>query len=565
MDVMNRSGKNSFLLLQESPFNLAVSLLGQKQGRRFHYLKNRQKGLVLFVVVIIIAILALGGISLLSLMQTEREATTVRSEEIQLTDVARSAVAVMQTMIEQTPENRDKNGGLYDNPRFFCAVPVAKVEEGARENASFTILSPKIEDSGIIKGIRYGLVNESTRLNLAAVLQWDREIPGTGRSVLMKLPGMTEIRADSILDWIDPDEQTRENGAEAAWYSSKSFQYSPRNAIPVFLEELLLVRDMTRLQLYGTDESFNFNNAALQENGDSNKKETSWDQMLTVFSAEKDLDPKGEPRIDLNNTNLEFLYKELANNINKETANFVVYYRQYGPTTTGSATSSSETTTPDFSQRAAFTLKTPLDILGVSIKLPNGNTIESPYPDSHQAPEALLKYLDYASTSTSTIINGRININEAPQTILALIPDLTESEIQRIITTRPKIDDNNKSRYRHASWIYSEGIVNLTKMKSLWSKITTGGDVYRAQIVSFIEDRGATIRADVVIDSTVQPARQVFYKELSMYGQGFPLTILQGDKLQANQGHLTGSLQSDRESEEAIPFEFPSTEFNSNP
>ena len=48
----------------------------------------------------------------------------------------------------------------------------------------------------------------------------------------MKMPGMTATAADSILDWIDPDENPRANGGEAAYYASKNLPYSPRNAVP---------------------------------------------------------------------------------------------------------------------------------------------------------------------------------------------------------------------------------------------------------------------------------------------------------------------------------------------
>ena len=63
-------------------------------------------------------------------------------------------------------------------------------------------------------------------------------------------------------------------------------------------------------------------------------------------------------------------------------------------------------------------------------------------------------------------------------------------------------------------------------MKRLWPKLTTGGDVFRAQIVAFSETFGAVRRGEAVIDATVSPPRQVFYKDLTMYGRGFSSAVL---------------------------------------
>ena len=74
----------------------------------------------------------------------------------------------------------------------------------------------------------------------------------------MHLPGMSQSIADAILDWVDRDTTPRQFGAEASYYAGLGVPYGPRNAEPTSLEELLLVRDVTRDMLFGADENFNY-------------------------------------------------------------------------------------------------------------------------------------------------------------------------------------------------------------------------------------------------------------------------------------------------------------------
>ncbi len=88
-------------------------------------------------------------------------------------------------------------------------------------------MAPLTED-GQSMGIRFGLEDESAKLNVNALLLADKMVSGGARQVLMALPGMTEQMADGILDWIDPDDEPREFGAEVESYSMRIPPYAPR-------------------------------------------------------------------------------------------------------------------------------------------------------------------------------------------------------------------------------------------------------------------------------------------------------------------------------------------------
>lgn len=559
---------------------------------------------MLLIVTLVLASLSLSGAALLVLMKAEREATDTRGLSALVKGVDRSAVVFLIAAVESTQEEREKFGGLYNNPGYFCAAPLLTLEEGGEDASRFTVISPEFTDSKI-EGIRYGLVDESSRLNLEAALAWEAESPGAGRDALMKLPGMTAIAADSILDWIDPDETPRANGGEAKYYKEKKLPYSPRNAVPVFLEELLLARGVTRSQLYGTDENFTYNIDKIEQEeeqglsgslsspgglggldglglsglgggssarSENNESHIPWKELLTVFSAEKDVDPKGEARVDLNAANMQFLYQELQSRVGADLAKFIILYRQYGPqvvqetqSANGGGRNASNSRrrsgyavgagraaanaadlnvaadgsplTPgalssaqlDLEREPTASLKTPLDLVGARVVV--GNVVyTSPIPDDRKTSsvDALFQLLDYCSTSSSTTIVGRVNINVAPKVVLSAIPGVDGGLVQTIMTRRPDPSKALPDDFRHASWLYAKGVVDLEKMKELYNKTTSQGDVYRGQVVGFLDNSDEMARAEVVVDGTTLPPRQVFYKDLTTLGKGFSHAVLLG-------------------------------------
>ncbi len=554
MTTSDGTNELSLILMTEKRTRPAASAKSKRRLRR----RSNRDGVVLLIVALVVAALTLGGATLMTLMQTERAATQTRGYDALVRSVDRSAVAFLVGTLETSPEEREKIGGVYDNPDYFCAAPLLTFEDGGTASSRFTIVSPKFEEDEI-EGVRYGLVDESTRLNLDAVLAWEAEKEGAGRDALLKLPGMTTTAADSILDWIDADETARPNGGETRYYTDEKLPYSPRNAVPVFLEELLLARGVTRLHLYGTDENFTFgvenidggasedsalggSLTALPVAGGSRRRGEAeavpWKELLTVFSAEKDVDPTGEARVDLNVDDLEFLYQELAPRVGEELAKFVVWARQFGPTSGVDAKDAQgapvpkgriETTEVDFSVPASFTLATPLDVVGTSV-LVGGTAIESPLAAnrSNSNAEKIFQLLDFASTSPSTTIVGRVNVNAAPRPVLAAVPGLATADVQRILDDRPALDEAIPDDYRHATWLYTKGVVDWETMKAIYDKTTARGDVYRAQIVGFLDGVAVSARAEVVVDGTTEPPRQVFYKDLSMNGKGFSDAILLG-------------------------------------
>jgi general secretion pathway protein K len=58
------------------------------------------------------------------------------------------------------------------------------------------------------------------------------------------------IMLDSLVDWIDPDDETGENGAEKGYYSSLDPPYIPANGPMLLIEDIVLVRGWEQKILY---------------------------------------------------------------------------------------------------------------------------------------------------------------------------------------------------------------------------------------------------------------------------------------------------------------------------
>ena len=135
--------------------------------------------------------------------------------------------------------------------------------------------------------------------------------------------------------------------------------------------------------------------------------------------------------------------------------------------------------------------------------------------------------MDNLTVNADKVIPGRININEAPRTILAGIPGMDEDMVNEIINQRYSgTDQTDNDDHNHETWILTSGIVTLDEMKQLMPFVTAGGDVYRAQIVGYFEDGNVSARAEVVFDATGAVPCIVSWKGLSHLGRGYPLDVL---------------------------------------
>ncbi|HUY93346.1 MAG TPA: hypothetical protein VMV10_31760 [Pirellulales bacterium] len=431
---------------------------------RSHVRRHRRPphGMVLIVVLVAIVMLSLAGYTFAQLMFAEREAAWAHGQGMQAQALAHSGVAWMQQQSLQSSASLAQQGGWYNNPSLFRGVLVTHSELDPIPGR-FTVLSPQMQ-MGSVVGMRYGLEDESSRLNLNTLLLLDQQKSGQGAQALMMLPGLTADVADAILDWIDADDTTRTNGAEREYYNGLSPGYSPKNGPLESVEELLLVRGVTPQMLFGMDYDRNglidareatnglpqggqsgsgtlggssssgsgssssggsSNGSGSSSGGSSSNSSTvsnpfatsniqGWAQYLTIYSMESNLRPNGQLKINLNSSDLSQLQQDLSMALDPDTATYIVAYRQGSvtgvnpnqPTPPNSQAAQSVSGRQlDLTKPAANQLASPLDLVGASVQVAfQGSsqqvTIASPFNPS---PSAMGSYLPKLLESTTIV------------------------------------------------------------------------------------------------------------------------------------------------------------------
>lgn len=504
-------------------------------GRR----RPRRCGSILVIVLVVVAVLSLAAYAFNEVMLSENEVTQMAGRQIQAYSLAASGVADLRVFLMQDRATQDESGGWYDNPDRFQGVQVVQ-EEGATEAGRFTLLAPAWDPDGNVAGLRYGLEDESARVNLNALIALENlgKTLGqetTGRDLLMALPGMTEDVADAILDWLDEDDEPREYGAESEYYAGLNPSYAPKNGQLETVEELLLVRGVTPQLLFGADVNRNglIDAGELEQSGavltDTETLTSGWANLLTVYSKENNLTADGMPRINLNDDDLQTLYDSLILVFPEEWAIFIVAYRQTDPytgTEAGEVYSSGEL---DLSQASKRKFTQVLDLIGGKVQVQfrgaqQATVLQSPFSEDTVSMATYMPALmEQVTTVSASVIPGRININHAPRAILAGIPGMTEEIVEQLLAFDRTA---NAPELQHETWLLTQGLVTLDEMKALMPFVCAGGAVYRAQVVGYYDDGRAASRLEVVLDATQQPPAVLLWRNISHLGRGYPLEIL---------------------------------------
>jgi len=523
--------------------------------------------MVLIVVLVVIALLSLAALTFAELMLAERQAADLSVRQAQARAAAESGIEMARIFLAQDPQSQLDAGACYDNPALFRAVVVNPEQLGggegqayaagaARHRSRFTLIAPGMQE-GSFAGVRFGLEDESARLNLNALMFVDQGAagitPNAARQILMGLPMMTEDTADAILDFMDEDEEPREFGAEADIYSMLDPPCAPKNGPLDSIEELLVVPGVTPALLFGLD----VNHDGVIDPGEfeqglppevdpgDGSMDYGWAAYLTLCSLEANVRPDGQPRIYVMQEDLQKLYDELVealgDEVGKEWGTYIVAYRQFGPMAPNAKpqpnTPRVRTVAIDFEQKAnpKVIVSTILDLIGSQVqvtsqdknKKPSSVVLETPFPKEPLLMAGYLtKMADYLTANSAPVIPGRININQASRIVLSGVPGMTPEILDQILSERvPNPAQADPSR-RYETWLLAEGIVTLEQMKKMIPFITGGGSVYRVQSVGYFDEAGGHARVEAVLNATTRPPSVVFWRDMSHLGRGYSLETL---------------------------------------
>jgi type II secretory pathway component PulK len=533
---------------------------------------------VLIAVLLVVTLLGLAAYQYSELMAAELKAADSAVRAAQARALAASGVNYAAALLS----NKDSYTGTlgsnpFDNSGMFQNQSVGN-SNNPRMRGMFSIIAPlgPDETTNGATGQRYGVTDESSKININSLMQIDP----SGKvlhDALMKLPNMTEDVADAIVDWVDPDDTTRANGAESDYYSGLSPGYRCKNGPLDSIEELLLVRGVTPDLLFGSDRNRNGYTDAGEANDGSQPNDRGWSVYLTVYSRERNIDSDNNPRTNLNDTDVNTLSDTMTSAFGPELADFILAYRLYGAYTPqaggaagggaagGSAGGGNNRTTTIVTNSASPVQKAQLDLtkqpqsipsifalvnakVGISqttqsvtqrvTRGPGGSTTvvveqnttirttvyTSPLADQSKLQQYLPILLDKFSTRKDTEIPARINVNTAPQAVLSALPGLDDTDVQNIVTNQPPPGTGSADpNYQTPAWLLTQAKLTPAKLQAIERYITARPQVFRVHSLGYFEQSGPVARIEAVIDTNAGQPRIVYWRDITELGKGFDI------------------------------------------
>lgn len=334
------------------------------------------------------------------------------------------------------------------------------------------------------------VIDEAGKLNVNQATQ----------TQLLGLPGMTEEIADAILDWRDSDSDEREAGVEIGYYRNLDFPYDCRNAPFKTIRELLLVRGVTPIMLYGEDTNFNglldYNerdgDVSLPPDNEDDELEQGWIAYLSCYSKDDDTDADGQDRINVNSASLQDLQQNLQ--LSRGHAQWIVDNRGDG-----------------FNSLADL-------ITNNSAQEPTGASGDQPQPlDIHTYQQIVDRI---------TIVEGnnkpaKVNINTAPEEVLVALMEGRENPDAQMTAM-------SIVNYRQGLLGGMEGVGDLLDVEGVsrdqFNKIvdwiTVRSNVFtvysRARAVQTAIS-GATVVTEAVLDRTESPCIIAYWYQGASY------------------------------------------------
>ncbi|MCX7014870.1 MAG: type II secretion system protein GspK [Candidatus Sumerlaeota bacterium] len=301
---------------------------------------------------------------------------------------AEQAVEGAARYIQYVLTNSAEAGAALDQTLF-------QSEAIAVDEAQFWLVGRDPQDS-TGKTISYGLVDEAGKLNLNTATV----------DMLEGLPGMTPELAGAIVDWRDSDSDVSTDGAESDSYALRQPASQCKNGPFETVDELRLVLGADWNILFGEDANLN---GALDPNEDDEAVSEPPDnhngvldpgvlEYVTVFSREPNKAADGSARLNIANASSQEIGRRLADTLGEDRAREIE--RALGPRP------------PRFSSTLDFYVQAQLT------------------KDEFDQVEDLLTVTD------GDTIPGRVNINAAPEAVLACLPGIGTDNAQTAMAYR---------------------------------------------------------------------------------------------------------------------------------
>lgn len=508
------------------------------QAHDYRRSPHGRPGYVLIAVLIVIVVLSLAAYRYSDMMMAEYRATDRILKSAEAKAMADSGVHYAAALLADKDALAAVGNPYNSTATFRDQSPDAGATRG---KGRFSVVSFDYSQEGSAgtATLRYGVADESGRLNVNALVRLDPSPNGIAYRALAKLPNMTDAIAYAIIDWVDADDNTSPDGAEDGYYTALSPSYHCKSAPLDSVEELLLVKGVTPTLLFGND--LNRNGVADPEEQTGGEFGFGWAPYLTVYSREQNVDAEGNPRVNLNGSDIKTLYADLKAAVGDELAAYLVAYRTYDlPSTTmnpqqpppvpGATADLVRAVEAEMNgnqaPRSRRNISSVLQLIGsqVSKAGPPGTpsvVFAFPVADAGAARDLLPKVLDKTTTKSDKELPGRVNVNTAPRDVLKCLPGLEDADVDAIITNRPAPDSAEAADeiFQTPAWLYTEANLPVAKLQALEQYVTARTQVYRFQSVGHFEKDGPVVRVEAVVDTNQGKPRVLYYRDLSELGR----------------------------------------------
>lgn len=261
---------------------------------------RNKKGFALILTIMIVSLLVALTIDFNEGARSDLTEATNFSEAIVLDSMARSGYEYCLAVLHEDglESDFDASRESWANPAALASGAGALFDEGE---------------------LRVSIIDHSGRININKLIGENGEYDEFQKGLLKRFLSLEEFNLneedignilDAIKDWIDRDDEVTRFGAERSYYMSLENSYFCRNGPIETLEELLLVRGLTRGLIYGGE------------------VQPGILRFLTIY---------GDGKININTAD-PIVIRSLSDQIDQEMAEELISYRQKDETDLGSPT-----------------------------------------------------------------------------------------------------------------------------------------------------------------------------------------------------------------------------------
>lgn len=457
---------------------------------------GRRRGVILVAATWLIIILAAMTILLASRMSVETQASANLITRAQAETIERGAEQYVLSRI-------DKYAG---DPVSIVDEPMEALQVG---EGYFWVLRANLDDPNIYD---FGITDECSKINLNTA----------NNDTLLMLPGITEDIAEAITTWRSSSGATAQNGAGESYYMSLDPPYHCKAAPFESVEELLLVRGVTKELLFGND----LNQNAATEDAEVNATTNANGGFTSALGAYQN-DERGL-----------FHYVTVFTSPTTSTSSS-------GGTSGTSGSSSGAASLVNVNNASAirsllqstYSSSRATQIISSLGQQTNFSNIFAFAIQARLTPEEFALIAgQITATSTSggtgggtstTSQGGKVNVNTASVRVLACLPGMDQTYAEALVQRRQSTDDVT------AAWIL--GVLPASLLQGTLGNMLTGQSYwYSADIVAVSGDGRSFKRVRIVIDAQATPAKIIYRKDLS--DLGWPLAPEIRESLKRGEG-----------------------------